>query len=241
MRKDGVCRVTNTLYTKTVAFGDINYQLSQNEDKNAIFESYCDFLNYFDSSVHIQLTFINKRVNIRDFERSIEISGQQDAYDGIRREYTEMLKSQLAKGRNGLVREKYITFGIEATSLKEAGPRLERIEADILSNFKTLGAAARPLTGLERLEILHGQLHPDGQQKLRFDWPDIVKTGLSAKDFIAPSSFDFRDTKTFRVGEHYGAASFVQILAPELTDRMLAEFLDLDTTVTVNLHIRSID
>ncbi len=241
MHKDGICRVTSTLYTKTIAFGDINYQLSQNEDKNAIFESYCDFLNYFDSSVYVQLTFINKRVNIKDFERSIEIPGQRDAYDDIRREYTEMLKSQLAKGRNGLVREKYITFGIEATSLKEAKSRLERIEMDILANFKTLGAAARPLSGRERLEVLHAQLHPDGQQKLRFDWPDIVKTGLSAKDYIAPSGFDFRDSKTFRVGEHYGASSFVQILAPELTDRMLADFLDMDTTVTVNLHIRSID
>jgi hypothetical protein len=152
-----------------------------------------------------------------------------------------MLKSQLAKGRNGLVREKYITFGIEAASLKEARPRLERVEADVLANFKTLGVLARSLTGLERLEILHGQLHPDGQEKLYFDWKDIPLTGLNTKDFIAPSSFDFRDAKSFRMGDHYGAASFIQILAPELTDRMLAEFLDLDTTITVNLHIRSID
>ena len=189
----------------------------------------------------MQLTFINKRANIRDFERSIEIPGQEDSFDSIRTEYARMLKSQLAKGRNGLVREKYITFGIEAASLTEAKPRLERVETDILNNFKTLGVAARPLTGAERLEILHGQFHPDGQQKMVFDWKDIVKTGLSTKDFIAPSSFDFRGGKVFRVGEHYGAVSFIQILAPELTDRMLAEFLDLDTTVTVNLHIQSID
>ena len=241
MFRDGVCRVTDRLYTKTVAFDDINYALAQNEDKSAIFESYCDFLNYFDSSIYVQLTFINKRANIRDFERSIEIPGQADSFDSIRIEYARMLKSQLAKGRNGLVREKYITFGIEAASLTEAKPRLERVETDILNNFKTLGVAARPLTGAERLEILHGQFHPDGQQKMAFDWKDIVKTGLSTKDFIAPSSFDFRDGKVFRVGEHYGAVSFIQILAPELTDRMLAEFLDLDTTVTVNLHIQSID
>ncbi|MDL2237860.1 conjugal transfer protein TraE [Christensenellaceae bacterium OttesenSCG-928-K19] len=241
MYRDGVCQVSDRLYTKTVAFDDINYQLAQNEDKSAIFESYCDFLNYFDSSINVQLTFINKRANIRDFERSIEIPGREDAFNSIRAEYAGMLKNQLAKGRNGLVREKYITFGIEANSLKEAKPRLERVEVDIMNNFKTLGVASRPLIGVERLEILHGQLHPDGQQKLRFDWKDIVKTGLSTKDFIAPSSFDFRDGKSFRVGEHYGAVSFIQILAPELTDRMLAEFLDLDTTVTVNLHIRSID
>jgi hypothetical protein len=241
MYRDGVCRVTDKLYTKTVAFGDVNYSLAQNEDKSAIFEGYCDFLNYFDSSVYVQLTFINKRANIRDFERSIEIPGRADDFDAIRKEYADMLKSQLAKGRNGLVREKYITFGIEADSLKEAKPRLERVEADVLSNFKTLGAAARSLSGTERLELLHGQLHPDGQEKLRFDWKDVVKTGNSTKDFIAPSSLDFRDGRSFRMGAHYGAASFVQILAPELTDKMLADFLDLDTTVTVNLHIRSID
>jgi len=241
MFRDGICRVTDRLYTKTIAFGDINYQLAQNEDKNAIFESYCDFLNYFDSSVHVQLTFINKRANIRDFERSIEIPAKPDEFSSIRDEYADMLKNQLAKGRNGIVREKYISFGIEAASLKEAKSRLERIEADVLSNFKVLGAAARALSGTERLEVLHGQLHPDGQEKLRFGWKDIARTGMSTKDFIAPSSFDFKDRSSFRVGEHYGAVSFIQILAPELTDRMLAEFFDLDTTVTVNLHIRSID
>jgi type IV secretory pathway VirB4 component len=64
---------------------------------------------------------------------------------------------------------------------------------------------------------------------------------MSTKDFIAPSGFDFRDGRAFRIGAHCGAASFVQILAPELTDRMLADFLDLASPVAVTLHIRSID
>lgn len=51
MWPDGICRVTDTRYTKTIQYQDINYQLSQNEDKTAIFEAWCDFLNYFDSSV----------------------------------------------------------------------------------------------------------------------------------------------------------------------------------------------
>lgn len=45
MFPDGICRVTDTFYTKTVQFQDINYQLSQNEDKTAIFEGWSDFLN----------------------------------------------------------------------------------------------------------------------------------------------------------------------------------------------------
>jgi type IV secretory pathway VirB4 component len=241
MYRDGVCRVNGQLFTKTVMFSDISYQLAQNEDKSAIFDAYCEFLNYFDASVSVQLTFVNKRINISEFERSIDIPDRGDAFNSIRREYADMLKNQLAKGNNGLVKTKYITFGIEAGSLKDARPRLERVEADVLNNFKTLGVQARALSGLERLEIIHGQLHPDGTEKLRFDWKDIVRTGMSTKDFIAPSGFDFRDGRTFRIGAHCGAASFVQILAPELTDRMLADFLDLASPVTVTLHIRSID
>ena len=239
--KDGICRVDEKSYNKSIVFDDINYQLSQNEDKTQIFESYCDFLNYFDSSINFQLTFINKYANIENFQKSIDIPDQQDAFNSIRREYADMLKNQLAKGNNGLIKTKYITFGITADNPRNAKMRLERIEADILNNFKTLGVKARSLDGEERLEILHGQFHPDGQEKFIFDWNELVKTGMSTKDYIAPTSFEFRGDKTFRMGTTVGAVSFVQILAPELTDRMLADFLDLDNALTVNLHIQSVD
>ena len=241
MHKDGVCRVTDRLYTKTIAFGDINYQLAQNEDKEQIFEGYCDFLNYFDSTIYVQLSFLNQYGNLRDFERSISIPDQRDQFNSIRREYSDMLKSQLSKGNNGLVKLKYITFGIEVDSLKEAKPRLERIELDILGNFKMLGVPAWPLNGIERLRILHGQLHPDGSEKLHFDWRELPKTGLSTKDYIAPTSFDFRDKRAFRMGTTIGATSFVQIIAPELTDKLLADFLNMENAITVNMHIQSID
>jgi hypothetical protein len=241
MHRDGICRTSGRTYTKTIQFFDINYQLAQAEDKAQIFESYCDFLNYFDSSIHVQLTFINQRANMQDFEKSINIPAKGDEYDDIRTEYGDMLKGQLQKGNNGLVKRKYITFGIKADDLRTAKLRLERIEADILSNFKTLGVQAHALDGKERLSLLHSQLHPDGQEKLRFEWSDLPKTGLSTKDFIAPTSFEFRTGKQFRMGKKYGTVSFLQILAPELNDRMLADFLDMESSLIVNLHIQSVD
>ena len=241
MFRDGICRVTEKLYTKTVTFNDINYQLAQNEDKTAIFESYCEFLNYFDASVSVQLTFINRHVDINEFQQSIDIPDKDDEFSSIRQEYAEMLKNQLARGNNGLVKTKYITFGIEADSYREAKLRLERIEVDVLSGFKTIGVSARPLDGIERLEILHAQMHPDGLEKFRFKWSDIPNTGQSTKDYIAPSSFDFREGRTFKVSAHYGSVGFLQISAPELTDKLLTDFLDLNTAVTVNIHLRSID
>ena len=126
MWPDGICRVAGSRYTKTIQFQDINYQLSQNEDKTAIFEGWCDFLNYFDSSIQFQLSFLNLAASEETFARAINIPLQGDDFDSIRVEYTTMLQNQLARGNNGLIKTKYLTFGIDADSLKAAKPRLER-------------------------------------------------------------------------------------------------------------------
>lgn len=241
MWPDGICRVTDTYYTKTIQFQDINYQLAQNEDKTAIFEGWCDFLNYFDSSIRFQLSFLNLAASEETFANTISIALQGDDFDSIRTEYTEMLQNQLAKGNNGLIKTKYLTFGIEAEGIKTAKPRLERIETDILNNFKRLGVAARALDGKERLGQLYDIFHMDEMDPFQFEWDWLVPSGLSTKDFVAPSSFEFRTGKSFRVGKKYGAASFVQIMAPELNDRMLADFLDMESSLIVNLHVQSLD
>lgn len=241
MAKDGICRVQGRYYSKTVRFYDINYQLAQNEDKDAIFENWCDFLNYFDSSIHFQLSFINRHSSMEEYESVIQIRPQNDAYDDVRMEYAQMLKNQLAKGNNGLIRTKYITFGIEADGIREAKPKLERIEADILNNFKVLGVSAYPLDGEERLQILYETFNPNEKMPFKFSYDQILKSGMGTKDFIAPTSFVFKSGKDFQMGDTVGMASYLQILAPELTDKMLAEFLDMDTDLTVNLHIQSLD
>ena len=241
MCRDGICKVNSRLYTKSIAFEDINYQLAQNDDKTAIFENWCDFLNYFDSSIFVQLSFINQKASLNEFRKRINIPAQEDAFNDIRSEYSGMLQSQLTKGNNGLVKKKYITFGIEADSLRTAKPKLERIETDILNNFKTLGVRTEPLSGYERLKVLHDVFNMDSNEPFRFSFDMVARTGLSTKDFIAPTSFDFREGKCFKMGRTIGAVSFLQILAPELNDRMLADFLEMDSNITVNFHIRTID
>ena len=241
MWPDGICRLPDGHYTKTIQFQDINYQLSQNEDKTAIFEGWCDFLNYFDSSIRFQLSFLNLAASEETFARAISIPLQGDDFDSIRTEYMTMLQNQLAKGNNGLIKTKYLTFGIDADSLKAAKLRLERIETDILNNFKRLGVAAETLDGKARLAQLHGIFHMDEQVPFRFEWEWLAPSGLSTKDFVAPSGFEFRTGKQFRMGKKYGAVSFVQILAPELNDRMLADFLDMESSLIVSLHIQSVD
>ena len=241
MHRDGICRVTNRLYTKSIEFGDINYQLAQNEDKTTAFNYWCDFYNYFDPSISLQVSCISQKARIAEMEAAIRIDERNDEFDEIRREYDGVLKEQMAKGNNGRIRKKYITFGVEAANLKEAKPTLERIETEILNNLKAMGSAGRPLKGWERLKLLYEILNEETQEPFRFRYDMLHQSGLSTRDFIAPSSFDFRSSRYFRMGQTMGAVSYLQILAPELSDKMLTEFLEMDNSIVVSLHVQSID
>lgn len=180
MYRDGVCRVADRYYTKTIEYEDINYQLAQSEDQAAIFDGWSACLNYFDSSLPFQLSFLNHRS--RPGSRySVNIAMQDDDYNSVRCEYVEMLENQIAKSNNGIVRTKLLTFGVNVDDLSTARARLERVEADICGNFKKLGVKCRSLSGLERLELLHGQLHPGSGSPFRFSWDMIPKPGFPPK------------------------------------------------------------
>lgn len=239
--KDGICKVENGFYSKTIMFDDINYQLAENEDKEAIFDGWCNFLNYFDTSISVQFSFLNISGNEKAFEESVVIEQRNDEFNSIRNEYSSMLKDVLSKGNNGILKKKYLTFGIESKNYKKAKPRLDKIELGIYSNLKSLGVKMYSLDGKERLELFHNMLHLDKQEKFNFDWSRLAPSGLTTKDFVAPSSFNFGESRTFKTGEKFGSVSYLQIIAPEISDRILADFLDIEGNQNVTIHVNSID
>lgn len=241
MFPDGICRVKDNYYTKTIQFHDINYQLAQQEDKTAIFEEWCGFLNFFDSSIHFELSFMNMATDADSFEQSIRIPFRKDEFNPVRSEYSQMLRQQLARGNNGLTKMKFLTFGIEADSMKQAKPRLDHVETDLLNNFRRLGVTAKVLDGRERLHLMHSIFHMGDDDKFFFEWKWLAESGLSVKDFIAPSSFAFPKGRIFQMGNLYGAMSFLSITASDLSDRMLADFLDMDSSMIVSMHLQSVD
>ena len=240
MYPDGLCRLDDTTWSRCIEFEDVNYQLAGQNDQTAIFEALCDMYNAHDASIGMELSLICRKVNRSDFRKQIEIAAQEDAFDGVRLLYTDMLRKQLEHGNNGMVKTKFLVLTIEAKTSKEAKARFSRITLDALNCFKTMGALAKVLDGKDWLELLHGILHPNGEG-FSFAWNWLAPSGLHVKDFIAPSSFRFGEARRFRMADMFGAVSFLQITAPELNDRLLSELLDTDSTIYVSLHIRSMD
>ena len=184
---------------------------------------------------------MNMATDSTEFEKSIRIPFQKDGFDDVRAEYSQMLRQQLAKGNNGLTKTKFITFGVEGESMAQVKPRLDHIQNDLLNNFHRLGVQAKPLNGVQRLKLMHDMFNMDGASKFHFDWKDLVKSGLSVKDAIAPTAFAFKNSRTFQMGGIYCAASFLSITASDISDQLLKDFLDMDSSQIVTMHIQSVD
>lgn len=236
--KSGICQLDEKHFSKSIAFQDINYQLALDEDRDLIFNQFANFLNSFDPSISIEFSYINQLGRNEEMKSAIQIPDKKDGFDDIRFEFREMLKSQIVKGNNGLKKSKYVTFTVEADNLEQATSKLERLEIDILSNLKSMGVRAESLIGEERLKVLHDILNPN--KTFEFSYKDLKKRE-STNTYIVPDEFNFTPSRYFKFGKFIGATSHFQILASELSDRMLSEFLDIDDNINISFHIRAID
>lgn len=240
MLEDGICEVEPGLYSITIKFSDINYQTARREDRGSIFLKYCEFLNYFDPSINVQITIRNRHIDEDEFRKNMFIPlGKPDGLDEYRQEFNQMLGGKVLEGRNSVVREKLLTVSIHADSYEEALPKLTRIETDIISNFKALNCDAQLLNGTERLELLHNMFRP--QEAFMFKYSYLVGSSLTTKDFIAPTSFDFTNKTTYEFGRWYGQTLFLRDLPPAMSDQLLSELSDIPCDLTITLHINSVE
>lgn len=172
MFEDGVCEIEDGLYSKSIKFSDINYQIAKREDQIDIFSRYCEFLNYFDPSINVQITINNKRIDKEDFKNKIllYIPQSDDGLNKYRQEYNQMLIDKALKGKNGIIREKYLTFSCKANNYEQAVQVLSRVESDIQANMKRLGCINSVLSGSERCEFMHSIFNPDEPYKFEYEY-----------------------------------------------------------------------
>lgn len=240
MYEDGVCQVTENTFSKTIQFFDVSYRLAEFEEQNNIFSKYCDLLNFFDNTIKFQLTFENQNRSLEKLISEIQIPKQEDDFNDIREEYSQMLVGKLKSGNNGQSTRKFLTFTIEASSYKIAKSKLMNIQIEVIKMFKAIGVDAKALNGIERLETLYYSLNPFKNSPFLFDWKEMLRYGMDCKDFIAPPSFKF-NKMDFEIGNAYGAISTMDILAGELPDTILNDFLEMQHLFCVNIHVKPLD
>ncbi len=231
---DGIFRVGNK-FSKLFRFEDINYAVASKEDKEAMFLSYSELLNSFDSGAITKITINNRRLNKAVFESSILIPYKDDRLDEYRMEYNRMLLDK-AMGTNSMVQDKYITVSAVKKNIEEARNYFSRIGTDLITHFARLGSKCVELDAVDRIRMLHDFFRTGEETDYNLDLSATMKKGHDFKDYICPDTFEF-EKDHFRMGKKYGRVMFLREFASYIKDSMVSELCDLNTNMMLSLDI----
>jgi hypothetical protein len=231
---DGIFRVGNK-FSKSFRFEDINYAVASKEDKEAMFLSYSELLNSFDSGATTKITINNRRLNKADFESSILIPLKYDGLDEYRREYNQMLMDK-ATGANSIVQDKYVTVSVMKKNIEETRNYFSRIGTDLITHFSRLGSKCVELDATDRLRILHDFFRSGEETDFRFALSETMRKGHDFKDYICPDTFEF-EKDHFRMGGKYERVIFLREYASYIKDSLVSELCDLNRNMMLSLDI----
>lgn len=237
---DGIIETRKNEFSKTLQFTDVNYNSAKDEEQLSMFTKYCNLLNYFNSSINVQVTINNKIIDKKDFENKILSKYKNDDLDKYRKEWNDNLIAQTKLGRNDTEKEKYITVSIKAADISQARSTFNRIENEIVGLLKSIGSYAKIIPINKRLEILHDVYRADNIGNFEYN-PKILKNNLSTiNDYLAPDSFEFKKDHIM-LGNRYARAVFIRSLPSFINDSILTELTDLNFNMMLTMSIKPID
>ena len=249
MYESGICEVEPGLFSMTMAFTDVNFQLARQEEQKSLFTQYSEFLNYFDPDTHLQISLVTRRVDEAEFRRDTFLPLRGDNRDRYSEEMNRVISEKALQGQNGLIREKYITISLHEDDYRKAQVRLLKHAEDIQNLFKRMGSTVRRLSGIERLNLLHGITRPEEVMGFSYDWL-LAEDSLTTKDFIAPSGYNWKpehdDSRAvyndrYQFGEYYGKVLYLRDIAPQMKDNLLSLLSDLDFDNAISIHVDAVE
>lgn len=236
MYESGICEIEEGLFSKTIQFEDVNYQIAQRDDQLNTFSDYCELLNSCDASTHLTLTILNKKNDTQTFHKELFYELEGDELDIYREELNAMIEKNLTEGQNGFYKENYLTFSTNAKTFQQARQFLDRTEQSLMGDLQAIGSTSEELDGLERLKVFHSLMNPG--EPFYFQYDDLIYSRLSTKAAVAPTSFNFKtNKKLFEMGNQVGEVLFLRDYPTNMTDRLIAELTEIPEELVIALHI----
>ena len=232
---DGIFQVGHQ-FSKTWSFTDINYSIAGKEDKTAMFLDYCDLLNALDSGASAKITLYNRRINKKEFERSVLLPFKDDGLDNYREEFNEMLRAQVTESNNSIVRERYLTISVVKRNIEEARTYFARVGTDLTTKLAALSSLAQELSLNERLRVFRDFFRPADPPAAEFDIHQKARRGQHFKDLLCPSSMEFT-ADHFKIDDRVGRVLYLQDFASYLKDSFVSELCDLDRELMLSIDI----
>lgn len=249
MHQDGICEVEEGLFSASISFEDTSYHSVRDEQQKAMFSGLTRLYDQFGADTLVQMSVINTPLlkeevgNRRFFQPETQ---NTDVAKNDAAVFNEILNDKVKEGVSNIRRHRYLTYAINADNAEAATRQLSRIETETSRILSSIGSKAHLMNGTERLSVIHSLLNP--YKPFYFDYQmDIsAKRAQTTKDCIAPTQIDFKPDGIFNDcfkldNGIYGQVLVMKKFGSELSDRALADIVDLPLPMAVTWFVQPME
>lgn len=255
---EGIIRLKEKLYSKSYLLPDSNFRTSDEDRQEKICRLWGSFLGKFDDDMTVELTMYNRTVNISQFQQNVMMEAKQDNLNEYRDEYNQMLLNKMTGAKNNLKTEKYLTISLPARDVAEAAERFEHVDdlfnedIPMMTNSHDASGMAKPLTTIERLEILNSIYNLDDTHPLymskkigkhvaeSFTLQNCANQGITTKDVIAPEIMSFSHSRDFQIGTYIGRTFYISSYPTWVKGSVFTDFTSLPCNSLVSIYFNLI-
>ncbi len=236
--ENGIFLVGEEEYTLVFAFENLDYSLLRDTEKMEVYEEYQKLLNALPSDVHYQEFVMNSSINADKLRKAM--IPQNKNYGDLYDDYVDIMETSVKKSQEACANKiMLVALCYKPLTKVDNANVLFKYFREMQTYFERLGVSTRQLMPEEVFKVLHEYYHPFDD--IEFLLPNnYFSRGGRLKDYIAPSSFNFKGKET-EVGSSFTRIMYVHRYDRTLDDEFLMELLDNNFKISVSKHINRID
>lgn len=251
--ENGIIETAPGLFSRSYWLPEVNFKTIDDESQMNMGERYSQFMGSFEPGMTAEITLYNKTVDINEFQQKVFLEMHNDSLNAYRDEYNDMLLEKMTGAKNNIETEKVLTVSMPAKSIREASEKFSQIDRQVSDGMVDVTKHdAPPLTIYERLEMLNSIYNQDstvplcrkrtmgGMEAESFTLENCIRQGITTKDVIAPSGFQFRG-QDFDVGSSVARSYYVSNYPTWLKGTVLTDFTALAANMLVSVHFKALE
>lgn len=239
--EEGLMHIVGNEYSKMYQLGELDYEISTEDEQLNTVISYAEGLNSLDKNSRYQLLVLNKPVKSTLLDETL-LSYQADSLDNYREEINGIISKQYQHDQRNFVVEKYAIFSTTTTSMKQANRAIDTIAQNFENRFDSneVDLSVVPLKGQDRLKVMASMLKPGSYFSTTYD--DIAISGLSSKAFIVPNKISFPLNKNYiKLGTKPSAILYIRHYPKYLEDKLIKELCAIGIELAISVHAKPYD
>ncbi len=246
MLRNGIAHLGGDQWSASIAFKDINYQLSPEAHQMEIIDKWARVINSFDAGQSVQIASYTRSRGVREILADVMMDERGDGLDEYRRDYNRLAEGKLESVSRDTSTIKIMTVTITENDKQAACATLNALCNNLVAQLRNIDeCAATRLDRAHRLRLMAEVLRPG--ESFTFDERRFAhQPGQpDTKDLVCPWSIDVRKPDRLDIesmdSSFFHRTMWVSSLPPELSDQLVNDLTGLRARVDVSIHLAPMD